>query len=423
MKFYAISNFYLMVAKFRAVPLKWRLRAFLSKALGKRSVLFLYNSYYHFYFLSEALRRRGWNAVTVSYEDPVNGSNANYYHGEDINVFHQDPEIFSKNISLLHAWALKNFKLLHFSGDGVMSFYPSNWNDEAPDDIAEWKNRGRKLAYTISGCKSCVSQTKFAEWSRLDAAIPACDNCRWQDEPAVCSDEVNLKWGAKVSRYCDLICAEAAPALDYLVSPKTIFNPLSMCLDPEFWRPGLPIPAEFEIVRAVGEFLVYHGVGNYESRLKSDGRNIKGTDAIFEVVNRLKEEGINVRLIFAADMRNQEVRYLQAQADVVVDQLVLGEYGATAREGMMLGKPVICYLNLKGEDYGFDMAWKQDVPLVSATKETLYDVLKELLLDCCKRKKIGEASRAYSLKWHSAEACAERYEKVYDKLFCEDNHG
>lgn len=33
---------------------------------NKRSVVFLHNSYYHFYYLAQALRRRGWDAVTVT---------------------------------------------------------------------------------------------------------------------------------------------------------------------------------------------------------------------------------------------------------------------------------------------------------------------------------------------------------------------
>jgi hypothetical protein len=399
------------------IPLKWRLVAFIARLKRRRNVLFLHNSYYHYYYLAAALRKRGWNAVTVSYEDPLNGLNKNFYHGEDINIYSSDPEIFQQRIKILHQWARKYFDMLHFSGDGTMSFYATNWYVDDPEDIIDWKKRGKKLGYTISGCKSCISQTSFSAWSKLDAHKPACDSCRWQMVPTVCSDETNLEWGMKVSTYCDLICAEATPALDYMASDKTVFNPLTMCLDPEFWKPELPIPEQFRILRTEGEFLIYHGVGNYEARLKEDGRNIKGTAAVIAVVDRLKSEGINVRMLFATNLKNQEVRYLQAQVDVIVDQLIVGEYGATAREGMMLGKPVICYLNLKGnENHHYDMQWKKEVPLVSATEETVYSVLKDLLVNPDKRRKIGIDSRKYALKWHSADACAERYEMVYDKL-------
>ncbi len=71
----------------------------------KRSVLFLRNSYYHFYYLAQALRRRGWDAVSVSFEDP-NGPNANYYHGEDVNLFSSDPGKLHRNIEGFFAEAI-----------------------------------------------------------------------------------------------------------------------------------------------------------------------------------------------------------------------------------------------------------------------------------------------------------------------------
>lgn len=388
-----------------------------NKLFHRRNVLFLFNSYYHFYYLAKALRKRGWDAITVSYEDPVSGPNKNYYHGEDVNLYDPDPNIFQKNIKNFYSYAMKRFNFLHFAGDGLLSFFPNNWHVDAPEDIIAWKHMGKKVAHTLSGCLSCVSQTSFSAWSLLDAKKPACDSCPWQNESRVCSDEKNLKWGAKVSAYCDLICAETTPALDYLASEKTVFNPLTMCLDPELWKPDLVIADQFRIRRSEAEFLLYHGVGNYEARLKEDGRNIKGTGAVMAAIERLKSEGVNVRLLFASNMKNQDVRYLQAQADVIVDQLIIGEYGATAREGMMLGKPVICYLNLKGnDDKRYDMQWKKEVPLVSATESTVYAVLKDLLLNPEKRRSIGMAGRSYALKWHSADACAERYEKIYDQI-------
>jgi hypothetical protein len=57
-----------------------------------------------------------------------------------------------------------------------------------------------------------------------------------------------------------------------------------------------------------------------------------------------------------------------------------------------------------------------ELPLVSATTETLYDILKDLVLNREKRLVIGEKGSQYMLKWHAADACAERYEKIYDAM-------
>jgi len=123
-----------------------------------------------------------------------------------------------------------------------------------------------------------------------------------------------------------------------------------------------------------------------------------------------------VRLVFVTGMKNTEVRFLQVQANVIVDQLNYGRYGATAREGMMLGKPTICYINKHEPSPRDVLSSISEVPLVSATEDTIYQVLKNLLLRPDERQKIGKASREYALKWHSADACAERYERIYDDV-------
>jgi hypothetical protein len=389
-------------------------RGILRTSRRRRSVVFLHHSYYHFYYLARALRRRGWDAITVSLEDP-HGPYADYYHGEDINLFSSDYEQYMYNLREFHAHAKNRFVLFHFAGDGRMSFFPHNFETAEPWDILEWRKAGRKIAYTISGCNSGVAQSSVAQWSLRSAGEAVCDKCPWQHDARVCSDSKNLAWGHKVQKYCDVIFAEAGPALDCQAGEKVVREPTTMCLDPMFWRPDLPVPNKARIPRKHGELLVYHAMGNYSLRT-INGRNIKGTASVVEAVEKLKTEGIPVRLVFVTGIKNTEVRFLQVQCDVIVDQLNYGRYGATAREGMMLGKPTVCYINpteLASEQH---LACLDEHPLVSATEQTIYDVLKDLLRNSEKREAIGKASRAYALKWHSADACAERYERNYDDV-------
>lgn len=389
----------------------------LKNMLGKkkpRSVVFLHNSYYHFFYLARALRDRGWDAVTVSLESPE-GPHAAYYHGEDINLYSDNQKKFQRNRQRFFREALKRFELLHFAGDGCMSFFPDQFPVDDPWDILEWKRSGKKIAYTISGCNSGVAQSTVAAWSALDGGRVVCDRCVWQLQPQVCNDAKNLAWGRKVERFCDLIFSETIPALDFMSGAKTIREPTSMSLDQTFWHPDLETPEEFRLSRDAGELLVYHAMGNYELR-SHGGRNIKGTGFVRDAVERLKQEGMPVRLIFATGMKSQHVRFLQAQCDVIVDQLNYGRYGATAREAMMLGKPTICYINSREFPPYFPPLCMKELPLVSATESSIHEVLKGLLKDKERRMALGKAGRAYAIKWHSAEACADRYEQIYDQL-------
>jgi hypothetical protein len=237
----------------------------------------------------------------------------------------------------------------------------------------------------------------------------------WQHDAGVCSDRGNLAWGHKIAMFCDLIATEVFPALDYQAGPLCFREPLTSVLDQDFWHPDLEVPAQYRLERAQGEMIVYHAVGNLATRAVN-GRNIKGSGAVVAAVERLRTEGMNVRLEFVSKVPNRDVRFIQAQADVVVDQLNHGRYGATAREGMMLGKPTVCYINRNEPGPGDDLQSIRECPLVSANEETIYDVLKSLLQDPDRRRRIGGASRTYALKWHSIDACAARFERVYDAV-------
>ncbi len=380
----------------------------------RRSVLFLHQCYYNFFYLSEALRRRGWDAVCANIEDP-NAGQAQFYHGDDINLFDPEPEQYRRKLIEFFAEAEGRFRMLHFYGRGVMSMFPAYFDqhvtyDRLPVDFLRLRQRGVKIGYTVVGCSDGVAQSSINKW------CGACNRCVWQDQPQVCSDTSNLAWGRKVHTMCDMVDTGGAPSLDWKGNIATVCrDALTMALDPEVWRPDLEIPEKYRLQRSPGELIVYHAVGNYELRSRN-GRNIKGTGAILAAIERLKQEGFPVKLEFVTNVPSQDVRFIQVQADVIVDQLNLGRYGAQACEGMMLGRPVVCYMQ-KDELPGFSrVPFVDECPIVSATEESVYDVLKGLLSDAGRRRELARASRDFAVRWHSADACAERFEVAYDRV-------
>jgi glycosyltransferase involved in cell wall biosynthesis len=381
---------------------------------ARRSVVFLHNAYYNFYYLARALRARGWDALSVSLEAP-DGPHAPFYHGEDVNLFDPEPRRFLSNITEFFRAVPERFRMVHFYGRGHMSFFPIRFDhgsgfDAVPSDFILLRQRGIKIGYTVCGCLDGVAQSSVHSWSG-----GACDRCVWQDNPAICSDRSNLAWGHKLRLFCDLIATETFPALDYQDGPICFREPLTSALDEDFWNPNLTIPERHRLHREPGELIVYHSVGNFDLRT-AGGRNLKGTGAIVAAIDRLRSEGVKVRLEFVKDMPNREVRFIQAQADVIVDQLNYGRYGAAAREAMMLGKPTICNLNRDEPRPDARLRSLEECPLIFADEGSIYPVLKRLLGDAERRREIGTASRAYAVKWHSAGACAARFERVYEHL-------
>lgn len=384
-----------------------------ASAGARRSVVFLHNAYYNFFYLARALRARGWDAISVSIEPP-DSPHARFYHGEDLNLHDADPARFAANIADFFREVPQRFRMVHFYGRGHMSFFPERFDrhpdyDVVPTDFIHLRQCGVKIGYTVCGCLDGVMQSSVNRWSG------ACQKCVWQENPAICTDSGNLAWGHKLRMFCDLVATETFPALDYQNGAICYREPLTSALDAEFWRPDLPIPEAYRLRREPGEAIVFHAVGNFSTRA-AGGRNIKGTGAVVAAVDRLRSEGMKVRLEFVTDLPNRDVRFIQAQADVIVDQLNYGRYGATAREGMMLGKPTICYINHDEPEARDTLESLKECPLVGATEDTIYDVLKDLLGHRDRLLAIGAAGRKYALKWHSAEACAARFERVYDHL-------
>ena len=107
------------------------------------------------------------------------------------------------------------------------------------------------------------------------------------------------------------------------------------------------------------------------------------------------------------------------KADIVLDMLSFGWYGATAREGLMLGKPVICYLNPKWVERVKEKFPElvKELPIISATKENVEEKLIFLIENHQYRKEIGLKSREFALKWHSTKSASKYFMEFYSSLF------
>jgi hypothetical protein len=130
-------------------------------------------------------------------------------------------------------------------------------------------------------------------------------------------------------------------------------------------------------------------------------RGVKGTPYVLRAVQRLQsEDKLDFDFVLVEGLSHAQARRLYQQADLLVDQLLVGWYGGLAVEFMALGKPVICYI--REPDLQFlPAAMRQDLPILRATPSTLYDVLKAwLTLYRHTLPSVGQRSRAYVERWH-----------------------
>jgi glycosyltransferase involved in cell wall biosynthesis len=139
-------------------------------------------------------------------------------------------------------------------------------------------------------------------------------------------------------------------------------------------------------------------------------RSRKGTE---EVVAAAELLGLNLELVEGVDHRAAFERY--RAADLVVDQLNAGWYGMFAIEAMALGKPVVAFLHEEATRRT-EEAFGLKVPIVHATKETLADVLRELVASPEELRRIGAASRAYVERVHDLSVVGQRLLDLYAGL-------
>lgn len=386
--------------------------------LRSKRVLYAGQAYYNAWYLSRALRRRGWKADVLNWD--LNPETQIYYHGQDISFDAEDPNLAGKMIAFyLHA--IYAYDLFHFSNmHGIVFGWPvANKIAQSFGDHAEihlLKALGKKIVYSNNGCQDGVAQSSFAGWGDE----PVCDICRWKNVPEVCSDERNLAWGRFRNHVADYHCLLGGNRKDWNNDPRVHEVPEFFCLDPEVWRPDLEIPESFRLPQREGVIRLYHAVGHYSERTDEDGVNIKSSHVYLPLVEELKREGWDVELLSPEGVPNRDVRYIQAQADIFLEMLSFGWFGANAREAMMLGKPVICYIRPEWlENVRRELPeYADELPIVSATPETVKEVLLDLMRNEEKRKEIGRKSREFAMKWHSMTVGANRMEDIYIELLC-----
>lgn len=387
------------------------------EALRARRVLYSGQCYYNHWYLSRGLRDLGWRADVLNW-DPSPASQI-FYHGEDVHFDGGSPYNLARDLRF-YLDALYRYDVVHFAnahnigfGAPLRSLFELRLGRHA--EILLLRQLGKKTGYTNNGCLDGVLQSSFAKWGPQSV----CASCRWNDVPEVCSDWRNRAWGEFRNSVTDYQCLLGGNRADFNLAPTVHESPEAYCIDKDIWDPGLEIPERLRLAPAPeGTIRLYHGVGNKEGRTRDDGTNIKSTHIYLPLIEKLRAEGHRLDLLSPTDIPNVDVRFLQMQADIFLEMLTFGWFGANAREAMMLGKPVICYLrpewldSLRAEIPGY----ADELPIVSATPDTVEAVLRDLIASPERRREIGRKSREFAIKWHSKDVAARRFDTIYSEL-------
>jgi hypothetical protein len=231
-----------------------------------------------------------------------------------------------------------------------------------------------------------------------------CGNCGYAE--SVCDDERNKRSFNLRNRYFDFIIANSPMPSCRIKKEMVRYK----SVDLDVYSPHIEVPQKLKL--PLGQNLrVLHSFYN-KDRL-NDGKNIKGSPHLLGAIDRLKREGYPMEYYYITDVPLVEMRYYQAQADIVVDQLIYGWWGSTAIEAMALGKPVVCYLT---------PLWKKlflqrfseytSLPIVEASIKDIYEVLKRLVVDEEYRIKKGKEARHFAERHFDVKKNAYELERI-----------
>jgi glycosyltransferase involved in cell wall biosynthesis len=210
-------------------------------------------------------------------------------------------------------------------------------------------------------------------------------------------DELKRRSISVFDRYADGIFA-LNPDLLRVLPARAQFLPYAS-VDPRRWKPSDTPRQEPKPLRVV--------------HAPSD-REIKGTDALVEAVEQLRRDGHTIELILVEGLPHARVRALYEQADLAVDQLRIGWYGGFAVELMALGKPVVCHVRAGDLRY-LPAEMRDELPLIEATPQTIYDVLRAWLVERADElPTLGRRGRAFVERWHDPLRIAARLSQAYE---------
>lgn len=241
-----------------------------------------------------------------------------------------------------------------------------------------------KLFVSYNGCDA---RQKYPTIAR--GGISACGECQYQPCKSGELDESRAEGIRKMSRYVEHMWALNPDLMHFLPSDKASFLPYAV--DMPNYAPQWPT--------LQGPLKVVHAPTN---------RDIKGTHYVLEAVERLiAARPGSIELTLVEGLSNEQALRVYHEADLVIDQLLIGWYGGFAVEAMLLGKPVI--VRIEEEALRFiPHEMKRDLAesVIHASPHNLYDALVQCLDNRTQLLSVARAGYEYAKKWHDPKYVA-----------------
>ncbi len=272
--------------------------------------------------------------------------------------------------------------LLHFPARGLphldLSFYP----------------KSARLFVTYQGCDirqkfPTQKRTQIAACHQADCYGGQCNSGRL--------DELRRLGLKKMSPHVEHIWAVNPDLLYFLPTTKSSFIPYAVT--PPIDPPSFAGSGEHLALQS-GRLRILHAPTN---------RAAKGSFFILKALNELKQKYPDqVETLLVERMSHDQALKAYQSADLVIDQILIGWYGALAVECLFMGIPVIC--RIAKEDLHFipeQMAKDVQKTFISAEPDSIYDVLEYFIQHPDQLQPYRQLSLNFAMRWHHPKRVAE----------------
>jgi glycosyltransferase involved in cell wall biosynthesis len=263
----------------------------------------------------------------------------------------------------------------------VFHFYYGESLLAAHRDVPFLKKAGKRVVFHFRGCDIRMRGLSLAR------PLSACLDC-----PAPCRiDPHKQDLREAVWQLADRVLVATPDLLESVPGAELVMQAIELSEWPE-----LPVRADSR-----ERIVILHAPSD---------RAIKGTVYVERAVAALQSAGYPVDLRLLQRRPHAEIRQAFAEADIVVDQILLGWYGNFSIEAMASSRPVIAFIR---DD--LPAVAGHAPPILSATPATIYSVLAELVENAAVRRSLAEAGRDYVARVHSPSRIASRLVEYYQR--------
>ena len=144
-------------------------------------------------------------------------------------------------------------------------------------------------------------------------------------------------------------------------------------------------------------------------------REPKGTKYVLDAVHKARMQGLDFGFLFGERLTHEAAMALYSHIDVLLEQFVIGWYGAQAVEFMAMGKVVVAYLH-PDDLLKVPIEMRRDLPIINTTPLQLNKTLIEIIQGKYDLTLKGEQGRQFVERWHDPEKIAGRLIKDYESV-------